>query len=111
MLSKPLIITALLFQIAGVVWGLVLAFQSKTLDLFFSAEKWPIYVGFVLLLVAILQSKSMKKLRAEREFVDAAKDALEEDEADQQDKNEQKELEPQNLDKSDSSDENNSITK
>ncbi|MDP4001332.1 MAG: hypothetical protein Q8P83_03765 [bacterium] len=67
MLSKPLVFTALLFQVIGVVWGLVAGFQAETLNQFFAAPNWPIFLGFVLLIVAVLQSKNSGKVDVETE--------------------------------------------
>jgi hypothetical protein len=60
MLSKPLVFTALLFQIAGIVWDFVFHFQQGDLGNFFAQQHWPIFLGFVLLLVAVIQSFQKK---------------------------------------------------
>jgi hypothetical protein len=75
MLSKPLVITALIFQIIGVVWGLIVGFQNETLDEFFAAPMWPIYLGFVLLIVAVLQSGHNRDVHVEIEEVASKKEA------------------------------------
>ncbi|MBI2607429.1 MAG: hypothetical protein HYW51_01235 [Candidatus Doudnabacteria bacterium] len=67
MLSKPLVFTALLFQIIGLVWDLVVHFQAGRLSEFFEAPHWPIFLGFVLLLVAVLQSGNTSQRNIEKE--------------------------------------------
>lgn len=56
MLSKALIIIALIFQIIGLIWGFIVHWQTSTLNDFFAAPQWPIFLGFVLLTVAVTQS-------------------------------------------------------
>ncbi|MGE5393029.1 MAG: hypothetical protein ACM3NH_04780 [Candidatus Saccharibacteria bacterium] len=55
-LSKPLIITGLLFQLIGIVWSFVAGWQSSTLKSFFGETNWPVYLGFILMLVAVIQA-------------------------------------------------------
>jgi hypothetical protein len=60
-MSKPLVIIASAFQVIGIVWGIIDAFQNNTLKSFFAGPNWPIYLGFVLLLVAVIQSFAKDK--------------------------------------------------
>lgn len=60
-MSRSLIYTALAFQIIGLIWDFVFHIQAKTVNVFFETAHWPIFLGFVLLLVAVLQSWSKKK--------------------------------------------------
>jgi uncharacterized membrane protein len=60
MLSKPLIIVGLIFQIIGFVWGLINGFQNKSLGQFFSAPNWPIFLGIVILIIAVAQAVGKK---------------------------------------------------
>ena len=61
MLSKPLVIAALVFQIIGIVWDFYFHSTNGGLDEFFAQAHWPIFLGFVLLLVAVVQSFPKKK--------------------------------------------------
>jgi hypothetical protein len=62
MLSKPLVYSALSFQIIGLIWDSYYHFTAAGgLGEFFAAAHWPIFLGFVLLLVAVLQSFPKKK--------------------------------------------------
>jgi uncharacterized membrane protein len=62
MLSKPLVITALIFQIIGIIWDAYYHFTDPGgIGEFFAAAHWPIFLGFVLLLVAVFQSFPKKK--------------------------------------------------
>ncbi|MBI4049437.1 MAG: hypothetical protein HY395_01300 [Candidatus Doudnabacteria bacterium] len=65
MLSRPLVYTALSFQIIGLVWDLILHWQEKALGEFFDAPHWPIFVGFILLLITVLQAWPKKNNRPE----------------------------------------------
>ena len=60
-MSKSLVYTALGFQIVGVIWDFVYHIQTKSVNVFFETPHWPIFLGFVLLLVAVLQSWPKKK--------------------------------------------------
>ncbi|MBI4363414.1 MAG: hypothetical protein HY545_01035 [Candidatus Doudnabacteria bacterium] len=60
-MSKPLINTALAFQIVGIVWDFFYHVNNGGLQDFFAAAHWPIFLGFVLLIVAVLQSRQGKK--------------------------------------------------
>lgn len=60
-MSKPLIYSALVFQAIGLVWDFVSHLQSGGVSVFFETPHWPIFLGFILLLVAVLQSLPKKK--------------------------------------------------
>lgn len=62
MLSKSLVITALVFQVIGLVWDFVYHIQTDTINIFFEQAHWPIFIGFILLLVAVLQALPKKKI-------------------------------------------------
>lgn len=62
MLSKPLVISALVFQIIGLVWDGYYHFtNTRGIGEFFAAAHWPIFLGFALLVVAVLQSFPKKQ--------------------------------------------------
>lgn len=61
MLSKGLILTALVFQIIGIIWDFVYHMQKGGMGEFFAAAHWPIFLGLALLLVAVIQSFPKKK--------------------------------------------------
>jgi hypothetical protein len=61
MLSKPLVFTALVFQAIGIVWDFVFHSQRGELGDFFAQQHWPIFLGFVLLIVAVAQAWPKKK--------------------------------------------------
>ncbi|OGE80699.1 MAG: hypothetical protein A3H72_02180 [Candidatus Doudnabacteria bacterium RIFCSPLOWO2_02_FULL_48_8] len=62
MLSKPLIYTVLVFQIIGLVWDAFYHFTDPGgIGEFFAAAHWPVFLGFVILLIAVLQSFPKKK--------------------------------------------------
>jgi len=67
MLSKPLIITALVFQVVGMVWDFIFHVQNGGLNTFFEAPHWPIFVGVILLLVAVLQSRVPKEVDSNKD--------------------------------------------
>ena len=57
MLSKPLIYIGIAFQVVGIVWDFVYHVTDEGgLGDFLAAAHWPIFLGFVLILVAVLQS-------------------------------------------------------
>lgn len=60
-MSKPLITAALIFQIIGIVWDFFYHVNTGGIGEFFAAAHWPIFLGFALLLVAVIQSFSKKQ--------------------------------------------------
>lgn len=64
-MSKILVILGVIFQAAGIVWGLWVNFQNHRLAEFFSGPNWPIFLGFALVLIAIFQSVGPKKKEPE----------------------------------------------
>lgn len=61
MISKPLVLTALAFQIIGMIWDAIYHFTDPDgIGEFFGAAHWPLFLGFVLLLVAVIQSYPRK---------------------------------------------------
>lgn len=62
MISKPLVYTAVSFQIIGLVWDALYHFTDpRGLGEFFAAAHWPLFLGFVVLLIAVLQSFPKKE--------------------------------------------------
>jgi len=56
MLSKNLVIAGVVFQIAGIIWDFIFHVRTGGVGEFFETAHWPIFLGFVLILVAVLQS-------------------------------------------------------
>lgn len=67
-LSKPLVITGVVFQLIGIVWGLVVNWQSNTLESFFGQTNWPIFLGFVVMLIAVLQARPDRGEQAKQQL-------------------------------------------
>jgi len=62
MLSKPLVTAALIFQIIGLIWDLYHHLtDSGGIGEFFAAAHWPIFLGFVVLLIAVAQAYQKPK--------------------------------------------------
>ena len=79
MVNRILVFIAIIFQAIGVVWGIVLGFQTDSLNDAFSQTQWPVYLGFALLLVAAFQSKSKRKFLEEEAMRLRAEHGLDEE--------------------------------
>jgi hypothetical protein len=66
MLSKNLVISGVIFQIIGIAWDAYYHFTDPGgIGEFLAAAHWPIFLGFALVLVAVLQSFPKKEKKPE----------------------------------------------
>lgn len=52
-MNRFLVVLALLFEVVAVAWGFVFHLQAHTLNQFFEQPQWPMFIGIILLLVAV----------------------------------------------------------
>jgi uncharacterized membrane protein len=52
-MNRILVYLALAFDTIGIVWGIIVNFQNHTLGQFFGQTQWPIFIGFILLIIAV----------------------------------------------------------